>query len=81
MEENLEDVWIISISDYRDLFVNWIENYSENINETIYNEDAMWEAFQIYTEDNILHFDHNGNFIFKIKDKKKFTLARLKYDF
>lgn len=80
MEEDLNK-WIVSIEDYRNLYHHWMRHYSDSPLDSIFNESIMWEAFHIYTENDYLQRDEKGNFVFKIKDTKKFSMARIKYDF
>jgi hypothetical protein len=80
MEEELKE-WTISILEYRRLYDNWIRNHSPSDSNDIFQESLMWETYQIYTEDNWLFMTEDGRYVFKIRDPKKFSMARIKYDF
>lgn len=77
MEEELKE-WTIPISIYRDIYHRWVRINNE---DSLNSECFMWEVFNVYTNTNFLEYDCNGNFVFQIKDAKKFSMARIKYDF
>jgi hypothetical protein len=87
MEEELKNTWITNIQEYRNIYNNWIDDYCNGKNSEYY-ENLMWEEFSIYTDNNQLDYQFNADIscntwslVFKIKDYKKFIMARLKYDF
>lgn len=80
MEEELNE-FLISIQEYRNLYANWVRNYSSSDSNGISDESHMWETYQLYTEDNWLYLNADGYYVFKIRDPKKFSMARIKYDF
>ena len=80
MEEELNE-WVIPKNEYRNLYYSWMERHSTTPIHSCSNESVMWEMFEIYTDDNLLKHDSFGNVVFKIKDSKKFSMARIKYDF
>lgn len=86
MEEELKE-WIVPLDYYRDVYDNWISTRCNDI-RSIENEELMWVEYSIYTDSEDLEYDskfdesrRTFNLKFKIKDSKKFSMARLKYDF
>jgi hypothetical protein len=80
MEEELTE-FILSIQEYRNLYSNWICNHSQSDSNPISDECHMWETYQLYTDDDYLQMNDDGCYVFKIRDPKKFIMARIKYDF
>lgn len=86
MEEELKE-WVVPLDYYRDVYDNWISAHCNDI-RSIENEELMWKEYSIYTDSEDLEYDskfdesrRTFNLRFKIKDFKKFSMARLKYDF